>query len=108
MVAEIEVISQKLADLERYTAKLRELPCSLDDIRSDLAKQWSISHGLQLSVQIVLDVGNHLLADIGMRAADYSDVIDQLGELGILPVDFAKKIRGMATQPLMLPDCMLS
>ncbi|MFZ5633416.1 MAG: type VII toxin-antitoxin system HepT family RNase toxin [Bacillota bacterium] len=96
MVAPLEIVQQKLADLERYTEKLKEFKYSREEIHSDLTKQWSVSHGLQLAIQIVLDVGNHLLSDLGVRAVDYADVIDQLGNQGILPREFAVKIRGMA------------
>lgn len=96
MVVDLHMVQQKLADLEKYTAKLKEISFSPEEIKDDLSRQWAVTHGLQLTIQIVLDVGNHLLADLGMRAADYSDVIDQLGKQGILPPEFAKRIRGMA------------
>ena len=52
---------------------------------------------MQLSIQIILDVGNHILASIGEnQIEDYVDIIDKLGERKIIPPEFAKTIRGMA------------
>lgn len=51
----------------------------------------------KIALQIVLDVGAHLLAARGFTAFDsYRDVIEGLGGTGILPVDFAQSIAGMA------------
>lgn len=42
-------------------------------------------------------MGNHILASIGEnQIEDYVDIIDKLGERGIIPSEFAKSIRGMA------------
>jgi len=60
-------------------------------------KVWAVEHGLQTSIQIVLDIGNHLLADLGENnVEDYSAVIVRLGTAGILPIEFSEKIRPMA------------
>lgn len=93
-----EVILKKLQELERYLKELHTFKgLSLEELASSLQKAWSVKHGLQLSIQIVIDVGNHILASIGEnRIADYVDVIDRLGERKIIPDDFAKRIRDMA------------
>lgn len=87
----------RLGELDRYVTELSKLQTySLDDLTTDMAKAWAVSHGLQLAIQAVLDIGNHILAGQGVHAVDYADVIDKLGETGILPAGFARKIRGMA------------
>lgn len=56
-----------------------------------------VLHGLQLSIQSVMDVGNHILATVGEnQIEDYVDIIDKLGERNIIPSEFAQAIRGMA------------
>jgi len=62
-----------------------------------LGKQWAICHGLQLSIQTLIDIGNHILAAIGEnQIEEYVDIIDKLGERNIIPSEFAQSIRGMA------------
>jgi uncharacterized protein YutE (UPF0331/DUF86 family) len=96
MVDEL-LIHRRLGELDGYVAELSKFQAySLDDLTGDMAKAWAVSHGLQLAIQAVLDIGNHILAGQGVHAADYTDVIDKLGETGILPAGFARKIRGMA------------
>jgi uncharacterized protein YutE (UPF0331/DUF86 family) len=91
-------IQNKLEELDRYIGQLRQLQrYTYDDLITDLEKCWAVEHGLQLVAQIVIDVGNALLADVGENQIEtYADVIDQLGQRKILPPDFAQSIRGMA------------
>jgi uncharacterized protein YutE (UPF0331/DUF86 family) len=97
MVADIEVVRKKLAEMTAYVDELQKLQCySLDGLRSNLTNLWSVAHGLQLVIQIILDAGNHILAERGIRAQDYTEVIDLLGQEKILPKEFAADIRGMA------------
>jgi len=92
-----EVIQKKLQELKRYVKELENLKnIPFDEFSSSLNKQWMFHHGLQLSIQILLDIGNHILAAIGEnQIEEYVDVIDKLGENGIIPIDFSKRIRGM-------------
>lgn len=97
MAIDREMILKKLGDLEKYVKELqRHQRYTLEDLRKDLSKQWTVSHGLQLAIQIVLDVGNHILADRGINAQDYTDLIDKMGDHYIIPPEFARKIRGLA------------
>ena len=58
---------------------------------------WAVQHGLQLAVQAVVDVASHVVASLGGRVGDqYRDNLLQLGELGVLPPDFARRIAPMA------------
>ncbi len=51
----------------------------------------------QVAIQSVLDIGSHIIAERGFREADgYAEIIDILGEVGVLPKRFAERIRGMA------------
>ncbi|HOV79008.1 MAG TPA: DUF86 domain-containing protein [Bacillota bacterium] len=97
MVADAEMLRRKIADLTTYIDELQKLQeYSLDELRQNLTALWSIAHGLQLAIQVVLDTGNHILADRGIKAMDYTEVIDLLGQKKIIPKEFAAKIRGMA------------
>lgn len=97
MVADVEMINARLAVLETYVQELKSLQkYSLADMEQNLSNLWTVTHGLQLCIQIVLDVGNHILSDLGIKAGDYTEVIEQLGKKGVIPQDFAHSIRGMA------------
>lgn len=96
MVEEI-LVYQRLGELEQCLTTLYKLQVySLDELREDMAKAWAVSHGLQLAIQAVLDIGNHILAEQGIKATDYTDVIDKLGETHVIPAAFSRRIRGMA------------
>lgn len=100
MIGEIDkdVIRKKFQELNLYLKELEDLKgISWNEFSSSLSKQWTILHGLQLSIQIVIDVGNHILAAIGEnQIEEYVDIMDKLGEKEIIPFEFSKQIRGMA------------
>lgn len=93
-VIDKEVIGGKFQELNRYLKELEDYKdISRDEFYSSLGKQWMICHGLQLSIQTLIDVGNHILAAIGEnQIEDYVDVIDKLGERNIIPSEFAQSI----------------
>jgi uncharacterized protein YutE (UPF0331/DUF86 family) len=57
---------------------------------------WSIERGLQLCAQNVLDIATHIAASAGREVPDYGSAIDRLGEMGILPGQFAARLRAIA------------
>ena len=93
-----EVIECKFQELRIYLKELEKFKdISWEEFSSSLGNQWKVFHGLQLSIQIVIDVGNHILASIGeSQIEDYTDIIDKLGDRNIIPAEFARSIRGMA------------
>lgn len=92
-----EVIREKFQELSRYLKELEDFKrISWEEFSSSLSKQWMICHGLQLSIQVLIDVGNHILAALGEnQIEDYVDIIDKLGEKNTIPSEFARQIRGM-------------
>lgn len=69
---------------------------SVDLLRSDHEERWVVERGLQLCTQNVLDVATHLAASAGRDVPDYASAIDHLGELGIVPREFAARFRSVA------------
>ncbi len=55
-----------------------------------------MERGLQLCAQNALDVAAHLAASTGHDVPDYASAVDRLGEMGILPPDFAARFRAVA------------
>jgi uncharacterized protein YutE (UPF0331/DUF86 family) len=94
---DVRLIKKKLGELEKYVRALEGLKSySLQELRADVTKAWSVEHGLQLAIQVILDIGSHILAALGKQEIeDYADVMDKLGEMNILPPAFVKTIRGM-------------
>jgi uncharacterized protein YutE (UPF0331/DUF86 family) len=63
---------------------------------TDLDARWTVERGLQLCAQNALDLATHLAASAGRDTPDYATAIDALGEIGVLPGDFARRFRGIA------------
>jgi uncharacterized protein YutE (UPF0331/DUF86 family) len=83
-------IDASLRNLERHRGK------PVENLHSDLDERWTVERGLQLCAQNALDIATHLAASAGRDAPDYATAIDQLGELGVLPSDFARRFRAVA------------
>ena len=90
----IESIQDKLFRLKTNTDFIEDiLKTSNDDLLNgtDHSKYIALEHILQLSIQIILDVGSHILAeDFHENPATYNEVIIALGEKGIITKEFAK------------------
>ena len=62
------LVKKKLGELEKYVHALEGLKSySLQELRMDMAKAWSVEYGLQLTIQVVLDIGSHILAAVESR-----------------------------------------
>lgn len=91
------VIYHKLTQLEHYTEQLeKHRHVTAIELEQDLDLAWTVEHGLQLSIQIVLDIGTHILSGEGIIVDEYGDVFGELAKLGILPLEFVRDIAGMA------------
>lgn len=66
------------------------------ELEGNLDLAWVIEHGLQLCIQIVLDIGSYILAEEGIVVDEYGDVFAELAKLTVLPAEFARDISGMA------------
>jgi uncharacterized protein YutE (UPF0331/DUF86 family) len=69
---------------------------SVDVLRSDRAELWAVERGLHLCAQNALDIATHLAAGAGRDVPDYATAIVRLGELGVLPPDFARGFKHVA------------
>ncbi len=65
--------------------------------RANFQARRALERCLFLAIQDLLDIGSHIIAahSLGMPET-YQDIIDILGREGILPGEFAARIRGMA------------
>ncbi|OGA96955.1 MAG: hypothetical protein A3G27_02200 [Betaproteobacteria bacterium RIFCSPLOWO2_12_FULL_66_14] len=65
-------------------------------MRASADLRWTVERGLQLCAQSVLDVATHISAASGLDAPDYATAIDRLAELGVVPAEFATRLRPLA------------
>jgi uncharacterized protein YutE (UPF0331/DUF86 family) len=91
-----QVVRRHLLALDEAVRNLRRhagRPVAAIEI--DLDARWTVERGLQLCAQNTLDLATHLAASAGRDTPDYATAIDALGELGVLPADFARRFRGI-------------
>jgi len=86
-----------LAKLEEIVTRLGEIGrVSFEEFRNDYRHAWLAERGLQLGAQIILDVGNHILAgEYGESASDYQDILRRLGARGVLSVGLMERLSGL-------------
>jgi uncharacterized protein YutE (UPF0331/DUF86 family) len=76
----LDRLSQLLEQLETIRASGR------DAYRSDFRSRLAAAHAIQLSVQICIDIGAHLIAELGLQApSDYRGIFTGLLSAGLEP-----------------------
>jgi len=88
-----------LQRLDECLDKLRKIcqPIDFDTYRRDSLIQDITERNLEVAIQVILDIGNHIIAASGWQSPDrYADVLNILTEQGVLPEAFALKLQGMA------------
>lgn len=96
-MVDAELVELKLQELSRYLAQLiKHQGTTAAVLKSDLDMAWIIQHGLQLSIQVILDVGNHILAAKGITVHEYADVFSELALAKVIPEEYAQSVKGMA------------
>jgi len=95
---DVRIVVERLEALKKYIA---ELDCyaryPLTELVSDFVKCRAAEHSLQLAAQAVIDIALCIVeADFGLRVQEYGAVIESLGEVGVLSVDFARRLAPLA------------
>jgi uncharacterized protein YutE (UPF0331/DUF86 family) len=93
-----DAIEERLAKLDGVLTLLQSLQ-GLDGaaLRADPIKLSAAERGLQVAIECLLDIGNHILSALCQeRPRTYTDVIDALGAHGVLPREFAERVRPLA------------
>ncbi len=92
-----DLVFLKIKELEKYLRELEKYRgITVEEMENDLAKLWAVQHGLQLSIQMILDTGNHILAEKGISIKEYAEIFPELARLGVIPKDYAEDVKGMA------------
>ncbi|BCU69579.1 type VII toxin-antitoxin system HepT family RNase toxin [Stygiolobus caldivivus] len=85
-----------MAVLDRLLKNLEDVTAKLDDIveegynLNDWRDQMAVLHGLQVQAQIVLDILQRLLSNMGISAEEYKDSVKRLREKGLISGDEEK------------------
>jgi len=92
-----EVIRKRLNKLDEYLSILYNLrKYSFDDFTSDPERYGSAERFLHLSIEAILDMGNHVIADLGLGIVNwYSDNPAILEKNGYIDSDMEKELLQM-------------
>ena len=88
-----EVIRKRLNKLDEYLSILYNLrKYSFDDFTSNPERYGSVERFLQLSIEAILDMGNHVIADSDLGIVNwYNDIPSILEENGYIDSYLKKK-----------------
>ncbi|MBI4263163.1 MAG: DUF86 domain-containing protein [Acidobacteria bacterium] len=93
------VVQARLGKIREYVALLHRIGSLADEaafVRDPLV-YGNAERYLQLAIQAVLDVSNHIVADMDVRLpADNKELFERLAARKVLPVRLSKKLVSMA------------
>ena len=86
-----EIVRRRLAQLDEYLGILRRSSSySYEEFIGDPERYGSAERFLQLSIELVTDIGNHVVSDEGLgEVATYADVPRRLAAAGKIDADLA-------------------
>lgn len=91
----IEEKLNKLREASKYLDKYKVE--SEEDFLVDFTVNAAAMHYMVLGIEIIVDIGNHLLSEVYQAHPDeYREVIEALGEYEIVPENFSKENADMA------------
>ena len=93
------VVQARIAKIREYVALLRKIRGLADERRfvGDPLVYGNAERYLQLTIQAVLDISNHIVADMNLSLpADSQDLFGLLARRKVLPVPLSKKLVSMA------------
>lgn len=93
-MVDADSVFAKLARLDSLLAVLEDARTrGQKEVTSDLHLQLEVERALQVSIQICIDVGAHLVSELGLKPAeDYQGVFASLGVHGTIDSDLADRL----------------
>jgi uncharacterized protein YutE (UPF0331/DUF86 family) len=92
------VLSARLERLRKYLsilASIQEFDC--DRFIQDPFIHGTAERNLHLAIECLLDIGNHIIADLGYtKPESYADIFLILSQNKVIPPQLYKKLDGMA------------
>lgn len=102
-----EVIRKRLQKLDEYLAILRGMKSySLEEFLDDPEHYGSAERFLHLAIEVTIDIGNHIVADLGLGQVNwYSDIAYILEEKKFISEDLREKwIRMVGFRNILVHD----
>jgi uncharacterized protein YutE (UPF0331/DUF86 family) len=88
-------ISDKLFKLGEAIKIIEEL-LAKSDVMTDQILKSSLYFNMVISIEIILDIGNHILAEVFYKAENnYKDIILGLGRKNVISMNFAEQNQDM-------------
>lgn len=93
-----ELIAARLERLREYIKTLKAiLKYDIEKFKSDVFIYATAERYLQLSIECLLDIGNHIISDKGYRKPDtYADVFQVLADEKVISKKLLHELEGMA------------
>jgi uncharacterized protein YutE (UPF0331/DUF86 family) len=92
-MVDIDLINRKLRKLAGYLEELKPIgKKSFDEYKKDYFVKRTTERCIQLIVECAADINAHILVGIGTPPADYYESFIKVGEIGVIPEDFAAKL----------------
>jgi uncharacterized protein YutE (UPF0331/DUF86 family) len=88
-----EVVRKRLNKLDEYLAILRALQkYSFDEFIQDPEHYGSVERFLHLAIEAVIDIGNHIVAELNLGTVNwYSDIPALLAKRGFIDADLEQR-----------------
>lgn len=91
-----KLINNRLERFKKYIKQLRKYKgINKEQLDHDLEKHWSVERGLQLSIQIMIDIGNHILAEKGIYVNNNKNIFKKLSFEGIISDELYNNISSL-------------
>lgn len=87
----MDELNERLSRLEPLRNKARE------DFDEDAYLRDIVERNLEIAAQCCIDIGNRIISlEKAQKPRDYHETIIRMGELGVLPPDFARSLAPIA------------
>ncbi len=98
MDAEFSGIERRLDELSERLARLKALSAkSRNDFDEDSFLRDIVERNLEVAVQCCIDISHRIIAlEKARKPTDYYEAISLMGELGVIPVDLARRLAPIA------------
>ena len=98
MPSEFSGMERRLDELSERLARLKPLQAkSRDDFSEDAYLRDIVERNLEVAAQCCIDLSHRIIAiEQAVKPRDYYEAILQMGELGVMPVPFARQIAPIA------------
>ena len=98
MSTEFNGIERRLDELNERLARLESLKNkSRIDFEQDAYLRDIVERNLEVAIQCCLDISHRIIAqENAHKPTDYYEAIQMMGELGVIPVDFARRLAPIA------------